>query len=144
MNTGNYQRAKSMSRKRLYRVRGEENLPALRAPCQNFYCSRRFQRACHNQALPTVTHRVGKRPGCASWSRGPAEALAVLRPRTRPQPPTVSLSSVHCHTLPLSSFLWSLALLSPCAAQVHCSLLLSHTHPRLTASFVPICSHAAG
>ena len=105
---------------------GEESLPTLRASCQNFCCSHRFRRACQNQALPRETHRAGKRPGCASWPRGPAAAVAVLRPKTRPQPPTVSASNGGGSSLPRSLLWCSVALLSPFPAQVSCSSLLSH------------------
>ena len=107
-------------------VWGEESLPALRAPCQNFCCSHRFRRACQNQVLPRETHRAGKRPGCASWSRGPAAAVAVLRPQTRPQPPTVSASNGCGSSLPRSLLWCSVASLSPFPAQVSCLSLLSH------------------
>src|SRR5262249_22231121 len=74
--------------KLLFRVLGEESLAALRAPCQNFFCSHRFRRACQNPALPRETHRAGKKPCCASWPRGLVAAVTVLRPRTKPQTPT--------------------------------------------------------
>src|SRR5712692_3840594 len=101
-----------MDFKLLYCVPGEELLPALRPPYQNFCCARRFRQACQNQALRIETHRAGKRPGCASWSRGPAEAVAVLRPRTRPQTPTVSPPSLGGSSLPWALFWCSVASLS--------------------------------
>ncbi len=104
----------------------EESLLALRASCQNFFCSHRFRRACQNQALPLETHRAGKRPGCASWSRGPADALTVLRPRTRPQTPTVFPSNGGGSSVSWSLFWCSVASLSSFPAQVHGSPLLSH------------------
>jgi len=106
----------------------EEKCASLRfrAPYQKFCCLRRLRRACQNQALPRETHRDGKRPGCASWSRGLAEAVTVLQPRMRPQTTTVFPSNGGGSSVSWSLFWCSVASLSSFPAQVHGSPLLSH------------------
>jgi hypothetical protein len=116
--------------------RGKSASLRFRARCQNFCCSHRFRRACQNQARPQGQYRAGKRPGCASWSRGPAAAVTVLRPRMRPQSPTVSPPSVCGSASPWSLFWGSVASRSPFPAQVHGSPLLSRL--KENTSFVPI------
>jgi hypothetical protein len=118
-------RGESMDCKLLSRVPGEEHLSALRASGQHLFYSHRFPRACHNQALPRTTHRADKRPGCASWSRGLAAALAVLRPSTRRKTPTVPPPNGGGSSLPQSWWLYSVASRSPFTVPVNVSPLRS-------------------
>ena len=111
--------------KRLFRVLGKSVALRFRARCRNFSCSHHFRRAYQNQALRMETHRAGKRLGCASWLRGPAEAVTVLRPRTRPPTPTGFPSNGGGSPLPWSLFWCSVASLSSFPAQAHGSPLLS-------------------
>jgi hypothetical protein len=131
----------SMHCKRISCVPGKSASLRFRAPCQNFFCSHRLRRACQNQALPRETHRADKRPGCASWSRGPAEALTVLRPRTRLQTPTVFPANGGGSSLPWFLFWCSVTSLSPSTAQVHGSPSLSRM--KEATSFVPTARQTA-
>jgi hypothetical protein len=114
---------------------------ALRALCQNFFCSHRFRRACHNQALPTGQHGAGKSAGCALWSRGPAAAVTVLRQRERAKTPIMFPPSVCGYALPRSLLWCSFALHAPFAVRIHGSPLLIPI--RADTSSVPVGRHAA-